>query len=682
MNFTELIFVLTNFIVINVRLTKFYELYIIMIHHSYIKIIYNKIIFMKNQNLKEKIDEIFKKDERFWDSEREVLLRNTISDYAEKFDEKFLKMLLLDETAKEHFFRKVGKIIVFDKEKFLAYINNKDFLENSYTKFTQNIGLTDKGQFLKSAGKVVLHWPYKDCILEGGQTKEDTKRNEIFFNEILEKDEIDVLLKPKVFSKFEKFSLKNKKVKGEKFEKWTRDENGTIKNNLIVKGNNLIVLHSLKEEFAGKVKLIYIDPPYNTGNDGFKYNDNFNHSSWLTFMKNRLEVARDLLADDGVIFMQIDNSPSNTKESSELGYLLVLMDEIFGRKNYVSSLIWMKKGNASNTESNIGTITENILMYSKNFDSLSFNLQDYKRNYKHEDDKQNYNLEQPLKTNRGTYKRMTMLYGIKTDEGVFYPPKNKRWTIGEDVAKKYVSENKYEIIDGKFYIKKYPENYKKGEFKLYNNLLLKHGSLKSAKNELSGLGFNREEFDSPKPEILIQRILEMATKENDLVLDFFAGSGTSGAVAHKMGRQYILVEQMDYIKDLPEARIRKVIEGEQGGISKAVNWKGGGEFVYMEMKEFNQEFLTAIKKARSKEELKKIYDDIQEKAFLSYRFTDERFKAKILEFDELDLNEQKQILAEILDKNLLYLSYSEMEDAKFKISKKDIKVNDNFYGKE
>ena len=635
---------------------------------------------MKNKKLKEKIEKILKTDERFWDKEREVFLRNTISDYAEKFDEKLLKMLLSNKEIKEHFFKKIGKIIVFDKDKFLAYINNKDFLENSYTKFTQNIGLTEEDQFLKSSGKVVLNWPYKDCILEGGQTKEDQKRNEIFFNEVLEKDEIDVLLKPKVFSKFEKFSLKNKKTKGEKLEKFARDENGTIKDNLIVKGNNLIVLHSLKEEFAGKVKLIYIDPPYNTGNDGFKYNDNFNHSSWLTFMKNRLKVAKELLADDGIIFVQIDNSPSNTKESSELGYLLVLMDEIFSRRNYISSLIWMKKGNASNTESNIGTITENILMYSKNFDSLSFNLQDYKRNYKYEDNKQNYNLEQPLKTNSGTYKRMTMLYGIKTDEGIFYPPKNKRWTIGEDVAKKYVSENKYKIVDGKFYIKKYSENYKKGEFKLYNNLLLKHGSLKSAKNELSELGFNREEFDSPKPEILIQRILKIATKENDIVLDFFAGSGTSGAVAHKMGRRYILVEQMDYIKDLPEARLKKVIEGEQGGISKAVDWKGGGEFVYMEMKEFNQEFLFAIKKAKSKEELKKIYKDIKEKAFLSYRFTDKRFKSKISEFDNFDLNEQKQVLAEILDKNLLYLSYSEMEDAKFKISKKDIEVNKSFYG--
>jgi adenine-specific DNA-methyltransferase len=219
----------------------------------------------------------------------------------------------------------------------------------------------------------------------------------------------------------------------------------TITDNLIIKGNNLLALHTLKEEFAGKVKLIYIDPPYNTGNDGFKYNDSFNHSTWLTFMKNRLEIARQLLRDDGVIFVQIDNSPSDFKESPELGYLLILLDEVFLRKNYIGIQVWKKKGNASNTESNIGTITESILMYAKNFNSISFNLQDYKRIYKFEENGIYYNLEKPLKTNSGEYERKTMLFGIETKEGTFYPPKGKRWTIGEDLAKEYVKNNKYKI---------------------------------------------------------------------------------------------------------------------------------------------------------------------------------------------------------------------------------------------
>ncbi|MCK4744779.1 site-specific DNA-methyltransferase, partial [Candidatus Parcubacteria bacterium] len=577
---------------------------------------------MKNKNLKDKIDEIFKKDDRFWDEEREVLLRNTISDYAEKFDEKFLEMLLSDKTAKEHFFKKVGEIMVFDKEKFLAYINNKDFLENSYTKFTQNIGLTDEGQFLKSAGKVILHWPYKDCILEGGQTKEDVKRNEIFFNEILEKDEIDVLLKPKVFSKFEKYSLKNGKAKGEKLEKFTRDENGTIKDNLIIKGNNLIVLHSLKEEFAGKVKLIYIDPPYNTGNDGFKYNDNFNHSSWLTFMKNRLEAAKDLLADDGVIFVQCDDN--------EQAYLKVLMDEIFGRDNFVSNLVWKGRGGRQDSKF-IAQIHETIIFYSKNTNSLGLNKKviEDKSSYSLDDEKRKlkYKLQLVRKwgSNSKRKDRPNLFYSVNFNGKKIFPIHSD----GSDGCWRWSKKKLEKAIKDDLIV----AQEKNGEIELYEKIFETDGKKEIIftswiEETFFGKGaihmeelFGTKLFDYPKPEELIKYIFEIATKENDLILDFFAGSGTSGAVAHKMGRQYILVEQMDYIKDLPEARIKKVIEGEQGGISKAVNWKGGGEFVYMEMKEFNQEFLSAIKKAKSEEDLKKIYEDIKEKAFLSYRFT-------------------------------------------------------------
>jgi adenine-specific DNA-methyltransferase len=318
-------------------------------------------------------------------------------------------------------------------------------------------------------------------------------------------------------------------------------------------------------------------------------------------------------------------------------------------------------------------------MYAKNFNSVSFNLQEYKRIYKHEKDGKYFNLEKPLKTNAGTYKRETMLFGIKTKEGKFYPPAGKRWTIGEETAKSYVSKNKYKIIDGEFYIMKFSKDYKKGEYKLHNNLLLEHGSLKSAKDELQKLSFDREIFDSPKPEILLKRIVEMSTKENDIVLDFFAGSGTTGAVAHKMNRQYILIEQMDYIKDLLETRIKKVIEGEQGGISKAVNWKGGGEFIYMEMREFNQEFLNQVNDAKSKAKLKKIFKAMKEKAFLSYRFSEKEFTEKIDEFDSLSLEDQKLVLDELLDKNQMYLPHTEIRDITYKVSKEDIEINKSFY---
>lgn len=675
---------------------------------------------MKTKNLKSKIDKILKTDERFWDKERNVLLRNTISDSAENFEEKLLEKLLSDQDIKEHFFRKVGKIMVFDKEKFLAYINNKDFLENSYTKFTQNIGLTDEGQFLKSSGRVILHWPYKDCVLEGGQTKEDDKRNEIFFNEILEKDEIDVLLKPKVFSKFKKYSLKNKKAKGENLEKFTRDENGTIRDNLIVKGNNLIALHSLKEEFAGKVKLIYIDSPYNTGNDSFRYNDNFNHSTWLTFMRNRLEVARKLLRDDGIIFVQCDNH--------EQAYLKVLMDEIFEKENFITTvLVKSKTPSGVGQESYIFDVLENIHCYTKNNEKLESN------NYKIFDeviDKEsktvkNYHYlienfgskasEFKLKTGSGKSIKVVKLRNFK------YKNNPIKKTTKEWVYENYEKIFRVSPANGGLMKKITPKlskepcyiQYTPSKGKYANKLIkiyfinremvvmLSESSEKDQKNKLVNKLVNIHNNwtteslwqgianeggvkmkNGKKPEKLLYRILDIATEKNDIVLDFFGGAGTTGAVAHKMGLQYILVEQMDYIRELPELRLKNVIEGDQTGISKSVKWRGGGEFIYMEMKEFNQEFLTAIKKAKSKEELKKIYENIKEKAFLSYRFTDERFKAKISEFNNLDLNEQKQVLTEILDKNQLYLSYSEIEDETYKISKKDIEVNNNFYNEK
>jgi len=227
--------------------------------------------------------------------------------------------------------RQAGGTLIFDKDKFVKFVSNKQFLPDSYTAFKNKIGLIDeKGEFISGKKEVVLSWPYKDCVLEGGMTKEDQKRDEIFWNEVLAPDEISRLFDSKVFT-----NAKRIDAKGEhKFDGFRTDENGDIKDNLIIKGNNLLALHSLKKRFAGKVKLIYIDPPYNREADTF-YNDSFKHSSWLTFMKNRLEIARDLLREDGVIFISIDDS--------EQAYLKVLCDEVFGKENF-RNIISIKTG--------------------------------------------------------------------------------------------------------------------------------------------------------------------------------------------------------------------------------------------------------------------------------------------------------------------------------------------------
>ena len=271
-----------------------------------------------------KLIAILKTDSRFIDQDGE-LVKAAIIDRAWKTDRDLVKLLLSDATIKQKFFDEIEGHWVFNVNVFIDYISDKDFLDNSYTRFRNKIGLNIDGKYLKERGEVCLVWPYKDCVLEGGQTKEEEKRKEVFFNEILAQDEIDQLLDPKVLTNWKRYTTGGE----QKVSEIRRDEAGLIKENLLMKGNNLLALHCLKHQFMGKVKLIYIDPPYNIGNDdSFGYNDNFNHSAWLTFMKNRLEIAWKMLTKDGSIWISIDDR--------ELFYLKVLADEIFGQPEDVS----------------------------------------------------------------------------------------------------------------------------------------------------------------------------------------------------------------------------------------------------------------------------------------------------------------------------------------------------------
>ncbi len=235
-------------------------------------------------------------------------------------DEKLLTFMLEDKNANDYknaFFKTIANSLVFNQKALLECLTKE--LENSFTRFENKIGLYSQGRPIKSSELVVLNFPFKDNVLLGNAKDNSTKSKECFYHEILHKKEIDTLLYKKVLCRFE--------MHGEgDLESALKDKN----TNYLIKGNNLIALHSLKKKFAKQVKCIYIDPPYNTGNDSFNYNDNFNHSSWLVFMKNRLEVAREFLSDDGVIFVQCDDN--------EQAYLKVLMDEIFLRENFVASL--------------------------------------------------------------------------------------------------------------------------------------------------------------------------------------------------------------------------------------------------------------------------------------------------------------------------------------------------------
>ena len=437
--------------------------------------------------------------------------------------------------------------------------------------------------------------------------------------------------------------------------------------NLLIKGNNLIALHTLKEYFRhapqqDKVKLIYIDPPYNTGNDSFNYNDRFNHSTWLTFMKNRLEIARELLRDDGAIFVQCDDN--------EQAYLKVLMDEIFGRENFVNCIDWKRKGgNTSPDKTRLENSHDYILLYQKsnnfniNFVYTKENSADYMKLFKYEDEKGKYRIS-PL--NAPAY-RPTLIFDF-----MGYKPHPNGWSMSKEKLTQLYEEDKLvfpQNKDGRVNRKQYLS-----EWKGY--------TVNSIWTDISVIGASSTErvgFDrGQKPEALLQRILELSTNENDLVLDFFAGSGTTLAVAHKMKRRYIGIEQMDYIESITKERLKKVIEGEQGGVSKAVSWSGGGNLIYCELANLNAKFIEKIENSSDENELNQIYEKLIKFAFIDYR-VDIQNDLKDLEFAALEFIEKKRILKKCLDRNMDYIPYADMEDSDYKIDERTKKLNDIFY---
>ena len=555
---------------------------------------------------------------------------------------------------------------------------------------------------------MVLAWPYKDCILEGGQTKEDQKREEIFWNETLAPDEIDRLLAPKVFTNFKRIDKNGE----HKLDGFKRDEKGTIKDNLIIKGNNLLALASLKKEFAGKVKLIYIDPPYNTGNDGFKYNDSFNHSSWLVFMKNRLEIAKQLLRDDGVIFVQCDDN--------EQAYLKVLMDEIFTRENFISQVSWERSATAGlGMGGKIINVTEYILIYQKS--NIVNNLNDdvFKRVTYDVKDFLNYKILE----NEGEKELIEAYSSVSGDEIKIFRHKNYiiRKSKEEDFKKNFIKlfrtfliqkENKFQHsliskMEGKIlYSVEYTPSRGKNKGKLTTNYyynkelfswlkdlsIFENGKIiksekvnnfwdrkfisNAARGEGEIIGMDRMK----KPEKLISFILEIGSNKGDIVLDFHLGTGTTCAVAHKMNRQYIGIEQLNYGEGDSVIRLKNVISGDESGISKAVNWQGGGDFVYMELAKWNEAWIEKIKKAKTQKELITLWDEMQAKAFISYKIDPKTINSNIIYFKKLSIEDQKRFLIEILDKNQLYVNYSEIDDKDYQVSETDKKINRMFYG--
>ncbi|MGL2451895.1 DNA methyltransferase [Helicobacter pylori] len=582
-------------------------------------------------------------------------------------DEKLLTFMLEHENADDYknaFFKMIANSLVFNEKALLECLETKE-LDRSFTRFKNKIGLFSQGGFIKSSGSVVLHFPFKDNVLLGNAKDNSAKSNELFYHEVLHKKEIDTLLCKKALCRFE--------MHGEgDLENALKDKN----TNYLIKGNNLIALHSLKKKFAKQVKCIYIDPPYNTGNDSFNYNDNFNHSSWLVFMKNRLEAAREFLSDDGVIFVQCDDN--------EQAYLKVLMDEIFLRENF-DAIIWRKiEENASSGGTMKITHTirkdhEHILIYYKNKADFRTNkfleLPNFDNDYKNLDNDPRGEFKAGSISMKGTINSKNY-YSVTTPGGRVV---TRVWRIDKDEFNELHEDNRiYYGKDGngipqiKIFLQEMREVTPKS---IFENL----GSLYDAKEYELGKMFDKETIKdmTPKPEALISRILEIATQENDLVLDFFAGSGTTCAVAHKMKRRYIGIEQMDYIETITKERLKKVIEGEQGGISKKCGFKGGGSFVYAELKEVNLEIKKQITNANSASECLKIFNDLSERFLKRADCKIDEIHSE--EFQNLDLNEQKRIYCRLFDSNEDYLNLGDIDEDAWGIDKITKKYNEIFY---
>jgi adenine-specific DNA-methyltransferase len=649
----------------------------------------------------ETIVNVLKQDERFFTTEGDFL-RNAVYEAAMIMDAGLIRLLLGNIETKSRFFTDVDGTLVFDKIGFGWVINNRQFLPSSYTRFKNKIGLANgKGDLISTSEDVELVFPYKDCILEGGQTKEDQKRDEIFYNETLAPDEVDRLLFPKAFCNAVRYTKDGQEV--------ATDFKET--DNLIIKGNNLLAISSLLKRYESRVKCIYIDVPYNTGNDSFGYNDKFNHSTWLTFMKNRLKIAHELLSRDGTIAISVDNY--------EIGYLLVLLDEIFGRDNR-KNIITVKRGSVTGAKvinPGVVNIVEYVVLYSKD---TSYWIPNRVYSAKGIDDRYgnfilNYDLGYRNWEFTTVLEAFAELHGCKKSQlksvlGAEYESELETFviqnaekvcqfaTLDDNNISQEARERKQESIKNPSEIY-YMDRENGKPYYIRNGKLILF-----AKDRIMVID-GRETFSQPitdiwddvlpndlhneggvelkkgkKPEKLLDRIISLCSNEGDLIVDFFAGSGTTGAVSLKTKRKFILCEQMDYIETITKQRLINVIQGDNRGVSVNYKWQGGGSFVYCELAKLNQIFIDRIIFAKDDSELVPIWHEMKAMGYISHYINPRDIDDNAKDLMSLSFEDRKRLFIELLDKNLLYVNYCDMDDTENHLSEADKAFTKSFYG--
>lgn len=598
-----------------------------------------------------------------------------------------VKELLGNEKMKKVFFTDVEGVMVFDKIKFQRFVSDTQFLGGSYTMFKNKIGLANEnGRFVSESREVVLSWPYKDCMLEGGQAKEDAKRNEVFWNETLAPDEVNRLTEPKVFSNFKRYDKE-----GEHQVDHLSDND-----NLIIKGNNLLAFHSLKKKYAGQVKLIYIDPPYyfrkKLSTDTFKYNSNFHLSTWLTFMRDRLECAKHLLAPSGTIWIHMGDEGMH--------YLKLVADQVFGINHFIGTLPRRTRNGKSDVPFNFSQDFDWLLVYTNVEESQAVMGRAVERKYYTTEDYPGkpWRLADLTKQTTAKERENSFFTMVDPKTGKEYPPSEKRtWCITKETFDSHYKRG-YIVFPDDYDFLKITKPYSR-KFKYEDEANGKLSSIISdcqiqqflksllydckneiGNNEINDL-FGRDEFDYAKPENLIKIIMEAVTNEGDLVMDFFSGSGTTVAVAHKLGRKYIGCEQIDHQIELTVNRLNEVICGEQGGVSKSIGWQGGGSFVYCELSKANGKFADEIENAETTGQLMDIWNRMKATDYLNYKVDVKEVDANVADFEGLNLDDQKRFLIECLDKNLLYVPLSDIDSNEYGVTDEDKRLTREFYHK-
>ncbi|MEZ0007156.1 adenine-specific DNA-methyltransferase [Flavobacterium sp. 28YEA47A] len=637
------------------------------------------------QNLQNELIELLKGEDTFVVDGQ--LNKNKVVEAALKVQHQLIKTLISNETFKKHFFEDIDGVLVFDKIAFQRFVNNKSFLPDSYTAFKNKIGLTfndgSTDNYIMSNNDIALVWPHKDCILEGGQTKEDQKRSEIFWNETLAPDNVDRLLSPKVFTNFKMFDKNGEHT----VTKLTGNES------LILKGNNLLCLASLLKTHRGRIKLIYIDPPYNTGGGGdtFSYNNNFKRSTWLTFMKNRLEIAKKLLSQDGVLITAIDDH--------EFASLRLLLEEIFSEHTHETVVVNHHPQGSGGL--NISTTHEYAI----------FTMPSGKRLIKGEYIEETEEEWSLMKSGAGDdyfrIKRPNMFCAVyvdkitrevkgigpnlkvdeiypldETEEGWIrvYPfdgsGNERRWRYSRETLVDLFSQNMIVCSKKGNYSLKIKKSRKDVYKPVYSNWVdKKYNAGPHGTAMIKGL-VGESKFSFPKSLYTVLDCVKSVVQDdkNAIVLDYHAGSGTTAHAVLELNKQdggnrkFIMCEQMDYIEDITCQRIKSVISNNQSG-----------SFVYGELMKYNQLFIERIQVAHKREELIEIWHEMEKSAFLSYQFDKKSFNQRLEVFKTGDLDQMKHYLVEVLDKNQLYVNYSEIEDEAYKVSTEDIIINNQFY---